>query len=68
MLAGVTAPRLGAHALRHACARHLLTRGFSIKEIGDQLGHRRATSTLHYAKIDLDGLRQVAELNLRSLL
>ena len=65
---GVTSPRLGAHALRHACARHLLTRGFSIKEIGDQLGHRRATSTLHYAKIDLDGLRQVAELNLGSLL
>jgi site-specific recombinase XerD len=68
VLADVTAPRLGAHALRHACVRHLLTRGFSIKEIGDQLGHRQATSTLHYAKIDLDGLRQVAELNLRSLL
>lgn len=65
---GVNSPRLGAHALRHACARHLLTRGFSIKAIGDQLGHRRASSTLHYAKIDLDGLRQVAELNLGSLL
>lgn len=65
---GITSPRLGAHALRHACARHLLTRGFSIKEIGDQLGHRRASSTLHYAKIDLDGLRQVAELNLGRLL
>jgi site-specific recombinase XerD len=65
---GITAPRVGAHALRHAGARHLLTRGFSIKQIGDQLGHRRATSTLHYAKIDLDGLRQVAELNLGRLL
>jgi site-specific recombinase XerD len=65
---GVISPRLGAHALRHACARHLLTRGFSIKQIGDQLGHRQATATLHYAKIDLDGLRQVAELNLGRLL
>lgn len=58
----------GAHGLRHACARHLLRKGFSIKQIGDQLGHRRAASTSLYAQVDLDGLREVAELSLRGLI
>jgi site-specific recombinase XerD len=65
---GVSIPRRGAHCLRHACARHLLAGGFSFKQIGDQLGHRSASATLHYAKVDLDGLRQVAELDLRGVL
>ena len=30
----------GPHALRHACASHLLAEGLSMKEIGDHLGHR----------------------------
>jgi site-specific recombinase XerD len=29
----------GPHALRHAGATHLLAQGFSLKEIGDHLGH-----------------------------
>ena len=65
---GVNVPRRGAHCLRHACARHLLASGFSLKQIGDQLGHRSASATLHYAKVDLDGLRQVAELDLGGVL
>jgi len=65
---GVNIPRRGAHCLRHACARHLLAGGFSLKQIGDQLGHRSASSTLHYAKVDVDGLREVAELNLGDVL
>jgi site-specific recombinase XerD len=65
---GVHVRGCGPHGLRHACARHLLEQGFSLKQIGDQLGHRRASTTLHYAKIDLRSLRQVAELNLRDLL
>ena len=65
---GVSIPRRGAHCLRHACARHLLASGFSLKQIGDQLGHRSASTTLHYAKVDLDGLRQVAELDLGGVL
>jgi site-specific recombinase XerD len=65
---GVSLPRRGAHCLRHACARHLLASDFSLKQIGDQLGHRRASTTMHYAKVDLDGLRQVAELDLGGLL
>lgn len=65
---GVNLPRCGPHSLRHACARHLLARGFSLKQIGDQLGHRQASTTLHYAKIDVDALRHVAELDLGGLL
>jgi site-specific recombinase XerD len=58
----------GSHGLRHACARHLLAKGFSFKQIGDQLGHRRAASTSVYAKVDLKGLREVAELSFGRLL
>lgn len=65
---GVTAPRTGAHRLRHACAMHLLASGFSFKEIGDHLGHRSADSTFTYAKVDVAGLRQVAELDMGALL
>ncbi|MFL9966164.1 tyrosine-type recombinase/integrase [Paraburkholderia sediminicola] len=65
---GIQTPRRGAHCLRHACARQLLAGGFSLKQIGDQLGHRSAAATRAYVKVDLDGLRQVAELNLEALL
>ncbi len=62
--AGVHTP----HTLRHACARHLLADGFSLKQIGDQLGHRSAATTSIYAKIDLTSLRQVAEFDIGWLL
>jgi site-specific recombinase XerD len=65
---GLTLLPRGAHCLRHACASHLLASGFSLKQIGDHLGHRSANSTLSYTKVDLTGLRQVAELDLGELL
>jgi len=65
---GIQVPRRGAHCLRHACARHLLAAGFSLKQIGDQLGHRSAAATRVYVKVDLAGLRQVAELDLEGML
>lgn len=65
---GAQVSRRGAHSLRHACAAHLLSAGFSFKQIGDHLGHRSANSTFTYAKVDLAGLRQVAELDLGALL
>lgn len=65
---GIDIPRRGAHCLRHANARHLLDAGFVLKEIGDHLGHRSASSTRVYAKVDLTGLRRVAEIDLGSLL
>ena len=64
---GITALRRGPHALRHACAGHLLSEGLSLKEIGDHLGHRSAYATRVYAKVDLAGLRQVADFDLGGL-
>jgi site-specific recombinase XerD len=65
---GIDVPRRGAHCLRHANVRHLLEAGFVLVEIGDHLGHRNTSSTRIYAKVDLTGLRQVAEIDLGSLL
>ena len=58
----------GPHALRHACATHLLNQGLSLKEIGDYLGHRHPDTTRIYTKVDLRGLRQVADFDLGGLL
>jgi integrase len=58
---GVSLPHYGPHALRHACAARLLAAGASLKEIGDQLGHVDPDTTRIYAKVDLVGLRQVAD-------
>lgn len=57
-------PHYGPHTLRHACATHLLERGFSLKEIGDHLGHRSSHATQIYTKVDLSSLRQVADVDL----
>jgi site-specific recombinase XerD len=65
---GVTLPHYGPHALRHACATHLLTRGLSLKEIGDHLGHQSPETTRIYAKVDLAGLRAVGDFDLEGLL
>jgi len=59
--------RYGPHGLRHACATHLLAEGFSLKEVGDHLGHVSAAATRVYAKVDLNGLRAVAEFSLSDL-
>jgi site-specific recombinase XerD len=59
--------RYGPHALRHACATHLLAEGFTLKEIGDHLGHVSVAATRMYAKVDIPGLREVAALNLSEL-
>ena len=60
--------RRGPHALRHACATRLVAEGLSLKQIGDHLGHRSAYATRTYAKVDLAGLRQVADFALGDLL
>jgi integrase/recombinase XerD len=57
---GVRLPHYGPHILRHACATHLLAAGFSLKEIGDHLGHKSPAATQIYAKVDLSSLRQAA--------
>jgi len=69
-LRGLGLPLLhpGPHALRHACATHLLAEGLSLKEIGDYLGHQSPDATRIYAKVDLAGLRRVADFDLGGLL
>jgi len=57
----------GPHCLRHACASRLLAEGCNLNEIGDHLGHTSAAATRVYAKVDLLGLREVAEFDLRGL-
>ena len=64
----IQTPHRGPHALRHACACHLLAEGFSLEAIGDHLGHQSLSSTRHYARVDLTGLREVARFDLGGLL
>ena len=64
----IRCPHHGPHALRHACATHLVAEGLSLKQIGDHLGHRSTEATRTYAKVDLVGLRQVADFDLGALL
>ena len=66
--AGLRFRHTGPHSLRHACATRLLREGASFKEIGDVLGHRGLESVGIYAKVDLNALRLVANLNLGGLL
>lgn len=65
---GIKLRHQGPHSLRHACATHLLEQGFTLKQIGDHLGHRRPDTTRIYAKVDLVGLRHVADFDLGDLL
>jgi len=65
---GISCPRPGPHGLRHACATHLLTQGFTLTEIGGHLGHHTYTATSVYANVDMPMLRAVADLDLGGLL
>jgi integrase/recombinase XerD len=65
--AGVQTRHKGPHALRHACAMHLISEGLSLKEIGDHLGHQSTSATRIYAKVNLTQLRRVADLDLGGL-
>jgi site-specific recombinase XerD len=64
----VSVRHFGPHSLRHACATRLLSQGLSLKEVGDHLGHRSPDATRWYAKVDLTGLREVADFNIGGLL
>lgn len=58
--AGIQAPRLGSHTLRHTCVQRLVDADFPMKTIGDFIGHRSPASTQIYAKVAVGSLRQVA--------
>jgi site-specific recombinase XerD len=40
--------------------QRLVDSGFPLKTIGDYVGHRSASSTMIYAKVQVDALREVA--------
>jgi integrase/recombinase XerD len=58
--AGIAVPRPGSHTLRHSAVQRLVDADFSLKTIGDFVGHRSAASTEIYAKVAVEPLRQVA--------
>jgi site-specific recombinase XerD len=60
LAAGVQAPRLGSHTLRHTAVQRLVDADFSLKDIGDFVGHASPASTGIYAKVAVESLRQVA--------
>lgn len=59
--AGVSAPRYGAHILRHTAATQMLRKGVSLYKIGSVLRHRSMDMTAYYAKVDVELLREVAQ-------
>jgi len=58
--AGINVPRPGSHTLRHTCVQRLVDSGFSLKTIGDFVGHRTPDATKIYAKVNVQALREVA--------
>jgi integrase/recombinase XerD len=58
--AGIELAFTGSHQLRHALAVDMLRQGVSLTEIGQVLRHRSPEATRRYAKVDIEGLREVA--------
>jgi site-specific recombinase XerD len=53
-------PRVGAHRLRHTVATEVLRAGAPLEEIASLLRHRRQATTVLYAKVDWERLRELA--------
>ncbi len=58
--AGVAVARAGSHTLRHSCVQRLVDAGWSLKHIGDYVGHTSPASTEIYSKVAVETLREVA--------
>ena len=59
--AGLCPAIKGAHLLRHSLATRMLRQGASLSEIGQVLRHRAVNTTEIYAKVDVGGLRALAQ-------
>lgn len=59
--AGLAPPSKGAHLFRHSLATHMLQNGATLTEIGQILHHKSPNTTAIYAKVDLSGLRALAQ-------
>lgn len=58
--AGIPIPRPGSHTFRHTCVQRLVDADFSLKAIGDYVGHRSPQSTEIYSKVAIEPLRAIA--------
>lgn len=52
---------VGAHRLRHTLACEMVNSGVPLTEIAQVLRHRSLESTALYARLDIDGLRALAQ-------
>lgn len=59
-LAGVSAPFLGSHVLRHTHACRQMELGAPPKILGDILGHRDTASISAYVRIATERLREIS--------
>jgi integrase/recombinase XerD len=56
----IKVPCAGSHTFRHSCVQKLVNANFSLKQIGDYIGHRDPASTQIYGKVAVEDLRTVA--------
>jgi site-specific recombinase XerD len=54
-------PEIGAHRLRHTAACAMVRAAVPLDEIGQVLRHRDQTTTLNYARVDIESLRRLAQ-------
>jgi integrase/recombinase XerD len=66
--AGIAVSLPGSHTLRHTCVQRLVDADFSLKTIGDYVGHKSPSSTNIYTKIAVESLREVALGDVEDLL
>jgi len=59
--AGVESPHRGAHVLRHSAATEMLRQGATLSQIGIVLRHEYLDTTAHYAKVDVQRLREITQ-------
>jgi integrase/recombinase XerD len=57
----VSVPYVGSHIMRHSLAAKLVQLGASLEEVGNILRHYSRSSTMIYARLDIDGLRSIAQ-------
>ena len=60
---GINIKHKGPHSLRHSHATFLINGGQTLKDVGDLLGHKSMEATRVYAKVDLNSLRDVSNIN-----
>ena len=55
-------PHIRFHDLRHSCASILLSRGFTLKDVQERLGHSDITFTANiYGHFDIERKKAVAD-------